>query len=261
MKSIGILPSRISAVNILNTLGETIIYADKEYNVIWINAYGTELLSHVAPLFGIKSVEELIGKNMSYFHREPNHQRNIMDNLNRTHHKTRINIKDTYIADITISPIKEDNEIVGFLVLLSDVTNKAKEEQEKQEIIKQLVVPILHIWYNIIATPLKGYMNKDRYDNLLLKLLSECSQTKADYLIIDLSGVDKLSDQFMIQVNNLVKAIRLLGTECLIASISPKSLNENVEVVTDFKGKTFLDVKAAVKYIITDHNLIIEKRN
>lgn len=261
MQSLGTLPSHISAANVLNSIGETIIYADQEYNVIWINEYGVQVLSKVAPLFGMKSAEELVGKNMSFFHKNPEHQKQIMDNLNKTHHKTRINIKDTYIADITISAVSEDKEAAGFLVVLTDVTSRAKEEEENKELIRELEVPILHIWDNIIATPLKGYMTKERYDILLLNLLSECSQTKADYLIVDLSGVNHLSDQFIFQVNNLVKAVRLLGTECLIASISPKILNENLDTVTEFKGKTFIDVKAAVKHIISDYNLILDNKS
>lgn len=42
MQPVGILPERLSLLNALTSIGETIIIADLEYNVAWMNSYAAK---------------------------------------------------------------------------------------------------------------------------------------------------------------------------------------------------------------------------
>lgn len=130
MISNGDLTSNNYSTKILGAIGENIIVADVDYNIVWMNPHAEKLLKKIIPLFNIDSVGDLIGTNMNHFHRNPDYQINIMNNLTETYN-SRINIKDTYIADIIINPIKDNATIVGYVVMLMDVTTKVQEEKRE----------------------------------------------------------------------------------------------------------------------------------
>ncbi|HAQ07215.1 MAG TPA: RsbR, positive regulator of sigma-B, partial [Bacillus bacterium] len=45
MKALGSLPDIVPAANILESIGENILIADLNYNVVWINPIAAKLLS------------------------------------------------------------------------------------------------------------------------------------------------------------------------------------------------------------------------
>ncbi|MFC7371368.1 hypothetical protein ACFQPF_06750 [Fictibacillus iocasae] len=115
--------------NVLDSIGENIIIADKSFTIRWMNAYAARLFEVVVPLYGLSSPEDLIGMSMDRFHKQPSYQQHIMENLTEGH-RARIKIKDRFVADIVVTTIKNEiNEIEGYVVMLMDVTTKAEEER------------------------------------------------------------------------------------------------------------------------------------
>ncbi|PLS18524.1 RsbR, positive regulator of sigma-B [Bacillus sp. M6-12] len=222
MKSIGAIPKNISLLHALDSIGETIIISDKDYNILWMNSNATELLSQVAPLFGLSSAEDLIGVNMNYFHRHPEHQRDIMDRLSGRH-RARINIRDRFVADIVITPIVEEHsQVTGYIVMLMDVTTKAEEDKEKEKLISALSVPMIKIWENTIAIPLIGEFDNDRADRLISSLLKEAAAHNIHYVLVDLSGLYQFNDQTKFYIQKLYDSPSLLGTQCILVGITPE---------------------------------------
>ncbi|MCP8615419.1 STAS domain-containing protein [Salirhabdus salicampi] len=248
MKSLGKFPEFMSEVTVLNAINENIILADKAYNVIWLNEAAVQLMEHVVPLFNIDHVEDLIGVNMGHFHRKPAYQKSIMDNLTTTH-SSRINIKDTYIADIIINPVKVEGEIKGYVVLLMDITTKAQEDERKEQLISELSVPILHIWENALAVPLIGPLDEKRLDKVIYKILNECKSRKADYVAIDLNGVTEWTEEIRYQLERMVQALKVMGADPLIVGIKPQ-LAKHLHGFSD-QEQFFTSTKAATEYIIS----------
>lgn len=248
MNYIGKLPENICPLAALNSIGENIIIADKEYNVTWMNSSSIKLFAEVVPLFGFTSVEELIGMNMDQFHQNPKHQRQVMEQV--THqHRARIKILDLFLADIVITTIKDEmNEIQGYLVMLMDVTTKAEEEKRKDRLINSLSVPILQIWEKTIAVTLVGEFDTDRANRLITKVVNECASEQHEYALIDLSGISNYDEVVGKYIQMLNDTLRLIGTKCIIVGINPNLAITIVSLEADIP--TFSSAYAGLQFII-----------
>ncbi|MCM3790553.1 RsbR, positive regulator of sigma-B [Domibacillus indicus] len=252
MSIYGKIPENISPLHALDSIGETIILADKDYNVVWMNAQAHQVLSTVAPLFGLTSSRDMIGLNMSRFHRKPEQQKKFMDELSGSH-RARITIRDQFVADIVITPIQKGSQPVeGFVVMLMDVTTKAEEEKEKEKLIKALSTPILKIWSNAIALPLIGEFNVNRFDLLISSILEECSANQIEFVLLNLSDLYTFDNDVEYQMQKLIDCVNLIGAQCILVGIPPAlarlmtNLNRNILIFsTTYEG---------LKYIIEADN-------
>lgn len=248
MNGIGIWPENIKALNAINSIGENIILADKNYNIVWLNEAAAKLLSHVVLLFGYSSVKELIGTNMDSFHQNPKYQRDVMEKLTETH-RARINIRNQFVADIVVTPIKSLSGIIdGYVVMLMDVTTKAEEDERREKLINALSVPMINIWENTLALPLIGEFDKSRADRLIVSVLEQCAQNNIKNVLIDLSGLYEFERETKFELQKLNDCLNLIGTQCILVGITPElamaagDLNKNI--------LTFQTAYAGLQYII-----------
>ncbi|MGJ9381879.1 RsbR, positive regulator of sigma-B [Salipaludibacillus sp. CF4.18] len=248
MASIGKLPENISLLHALDSIGENIIVADVNYNIAWMNSHATELFSKVITLFDIPDLQDLLGLNMGRFHRDPNYQKKIMDELTEVH-RARINIRNRLVADIVITPIKTEAEkIEGYIVMLLDVTTKAEEEKKKDNLIKGLSVPIMYIWEKTIALPLIGDFTQERGESMISSVLKESSSNDIDYVLVSLGGLNKFDDGVQSSIKTLNDCLQLMGIECILVGITPKiamTFGENNKQM-----RTISTSHEALKYII-----------
>lgn len=248
MPAIGTIPKPISLLHALDHIGETIIIADNSYTIRWMNSEACRLLSEVVPLFGLVDCQELIGMNMDSFHKRPEHQKRLMEQLKDTH-RSRITILNEFVTDIVITPIKNDEEVIeGYIVMLMDVTTQAEELKRNEKLIKELSIPILSVWEKTIALPLIGEFDKDRSDQLLATVLTECSRKGIEHVLVDLSGITEFESQIRYQIQMLTDSLKLIGTDCILVGISPKLAMSIVSLGS--KTKTFSTAYEGLKYII-----------
>jgi rsbT co-antagonist protein RsbR len=248
MKSIGKIPDNLSLLRALDSIGENIIIADKNYNILWMNSNAATLLSIIAPLYGLTDAKEIIGLNMSRFHAKPQYQQKIMKDLIESL-RTRITIRERFVTDIVITPIKDGvNQIEGYVVMLRDVTTKAEEEEKKEKLINALSVPMLRIWKETIALPLIGEFDTDRAKRLISSVLKECAANKIQFVLIDLSGLYDFDSKIRYQIQKLIDCLKLIGTECIIVGITPTSAMSIGELDKDIS--TFTTPYAGLEYIL-----------
>jgi rsbT co-antagonist protein RsbR len=247
MKALGSLPKSVPAADILQSIGENILIADKSYNVVWMNPAAASLLSHVAPLFGVESVEEIIGMNMSTFHKAPSRQENIMQNLTSTH-RARIHIKDKFVADIIITPVFSDKEIKAYIVMLMDVTTMAEEERRREGLIKALSVPIMRIWDNAIAIPLFGDFDLDRGELLLNRVLQNTVENRIHYVLVDVSGLTQWNTETGSYIKKLGDSLKLIGAECYIAGMTPEAAMSFSAF--NFNYPTFSNIQSGLIHVL-----------
>ncbi|WML47965.1 RsbR, positive regulator of sigma-B [Neobacillus sp. PS3-34] len=231
MKSHGHLPEAIPSLNILENMGENIIVADINYNIVWVNKKASSLLAKIVPLFGLDDISDMIGLNMSHFHKNPERQERIMEHLTGTH-KARITIKDQFVADIIVNTIYNNDQITGYVALLQDVTTKAEEENRKEQMIDALSVPILKIWHKTIAIPLFGGFDMDRGELLVTRVLETCTKNRIQFVLVDLSGLTEYREETASYIKKLCDTLRLIGAECIIVGIS-------ADLAVNFAGSSF----------------------
>jgi len=249
MNAIGQIPMNVSLLDALDSLGENIIIADKNYTICWINTKAAGLLSVVAPLYGFSGAKDMIGQKMDVFHAQPEAQRKIMKDLTGSH-QARITIRDRYVADIVVTAIKnDDDDVTGYVVILMDVTTKAEEEERNNKLIQALSVPILKIWKKTIALPLIGELDHTRADRLITSVLKECAAHDIQFALIDLSGLYSFDEGIKGHLQQLNDCLNLIGTQCIIVGITPElamsigELNLNIP--------TFNTAYAGLDYVLT----------
>ena len=248
MTAIGTIPENIKLLSALDYIGETIIIADNSYTIRWMNTEACKLLAEIAPLYGIKDCQEMIGMNMDLFHQYPAHQNKVMDNLTEVH-RSRITIKNEFVTDIVITPIKNEQEIIeGYIVMLMDVTTQAEEQKRNEKLIKELSIPILNIWDRTIALPLIGEFDKDRSDRLIATVLTECAEKGIEYVLVDLSGLTEFESQIRYQIEMLTDSLSLLGATCILVGINPKLAMSIVKL--ESRTRTFSSAHDGLRYII-----------
>ncbi|QBP43032.1 STAS domain-containing protein [Paenisporosarcina antarctica] len=222
MNEVGTIPNEISMLKALNSIGETIIIADKLFHIRWMNSNASELLTLIAPLFQLQDSHAFIGLSMDFFHQRPEHQQRVMGSL-KTTLRTRITIRNRFVTDIVVTPIMNDlKEIEGYVIMLMDVTIKSEEEKKKEKLIKALSIPILHVWKNTIALPLIGEFDAERADLLISSVLMECSTQRIEYVIISLSGLSEFDQEVQFYIQKLYDCLKLIGAKCILVGISPK---------------------------------------
>lgn len=248
MTAIGKIPENIKLINALDCIGETIIIADNSYTIRWMNTEACKLLTQVAHLYGVKDCDEMIGMSMDFFHQHPAYQKEMMENLTEVH-RARITIRNEFVTDIVITPIKNDNEAIdGYIVMLMDVTTQAEEQKRNEKLIEELSIPILNIWDRTIALPLIGEFDKSRSDQLIATVLTTCADKGIEYVLVDLSGLTEFESQIRYQIEMLTDSLTLIGTSCILVGISPKLAMSIVKLESG--TRTFSSAHDGLRYII-----------
>ncbi|MFZ3580496.1 STAS domain-containing protein [Virgibacillus sp. DJP39] len=243
------IPIDISGTDALNSIGENIIIADKDYTITWMNKKAIKSLSAIAPLYGLPSADHMIGLKMDYFHVKPDYQRHLMAELQEGH-RARINIRNTFDADIVITPIRgneDPKEVTGYMVMLMDVTTQAEEEKKKERLIRDLSVPILRIWEKTIVLPLVGELDLKRGETVISTVLEKCVSDGIDFAMISLSGINSFDYSVRQNLQNLYDCLKLIGVECIIVGIKPE-LALNIGELSNIQ--TFSDANSGLKHII-----------
>ncbi|PTL39962.1 STAS domain-containing protein [Alkalicoccus saliphilus] len=99
------------------------------------------------------------------------------------------------------------------------------EEQtaELNEMIREISTPIIPVLEDIVVMPLLGSYDENRTKELLEKTLENLPKHKAEYLILDLTGLnDNFSEHAALLIEQLGAASALIGTETILVGITPK---------------------------------------
>lgn len=114
---------------------------------------------------------------------------------------------------------------MGMNMVLSDLKSQIAKNAElidrQRETIQTLSTPVITIWDGVLTLPIIGIVDSRRTEEMMETLLNEVIATQSKSVIIDITGVEvvdtKTADHFL----KMVKAVKLLGADCIITGISP----------------------------------------
>ncbi|OIK10488.1 STAS domain-containing protein [Bacillus sp. MUM 13] len=93
--------------------------------------------------------------------------------------------------------------------------------RELSELVKEISSPIIPVLEGIVVVPLLGKYDEFRSEELTVKTLYNLPAYKANYLVLDLTGLDKHIDEYTVGfINKLASAAALIGTETILVGIS-----------------------------------------
>jgi methyl-accepting chemotaxis protein len=116
----------------LDSVDTNVMIADVDYNIIYMNPALVAMLTEVQSDFRKDvtqfSVDSVIGSNIDIFHKNPAHQRSLLDNLTTTH-VGKLVIGGRHMV-LTVNPIILDGERLGTVVEWRDRTAEIGIENE-----------------------------------------------------------------------------------------------------------------------------------
>ncbi len=119
----------------LNVCQANVMVADTDYNIIYLNDSLNEMLAgneqKLQQELQAFNMSKLIGSNIDIFHRHPEHQRQLLDQLTDSYN-TRIKVAGLTF-NLIATPVFEQGKRTGTVVEWQDITaSLAREQQEKQ---------------------------------------------------------------------------------------------------------------------------------
>lgn len=132
---------------------------------------------------------------------------------------------------ITVDNLVEATLDTTYLLpgLLRDLISSSKAQRMLQQrtidmqrtIIRELSTPILPISDSILIMPLVGAIDSSRAQQIMDAILQGISRYKAQYMIIDITGISMIDTQIAYHLIQAAQAIKLLGAQALLVGISP----------------------------------------
>ncbi|MBU2112288.1 MAG: PAS domain-containing protein [Gammaproteobacteria bacterium] len=127
---------RLSA---LNTVQTNIMLADADYNIVYINVSLAAMLKAAAqdirkdlPQF---DADKIVGSNIDLFHKNPAHQRHMLDAMTQPH-RTRLHIGGRTFT-LLVTPVFEDGSRSGTVVEWQDMTEQLLREEQAADFAKK----------------------------------------------------------------------------------------------------------------------------
>ncbi len=117
----------------LDNVSTNTMIADKDYNIIYLNRTAHALMENAkddfATLVPRFNPDKILGQNIDFFHKNPAHQRNILDQLEGTHHiELPVGTRTMAIAANAI--IDDDGQRIGTVIEWTDRTEEVAIERE-----------------------------------------------------------------------------------------------------------------------------------
>ncbi|MGI2329028.1 STAS domain-containing protein [Planococcus sp. YIM B11945] len=113
---------------------------------------------------------------------------------------------------------RQEAEQIKQLEILVDQNTKAL-----QNLVLELSSPIIPVLEGIIVVPMIGTYDEQRAEELLDKTLQQLPKHQANYLLLDLTGLNKqISAHTAELIDKLGSSSRLLGTETILVGVSPE---------------------------------------
>lgn len=210
----------------LNSLQTNVFYADADFKLIYLNDRALETLEsikdEIEATYGF-SVDSLLGRNIDDFHKNPSHQRKILNNNKNFPINTEIKI-GSLILDLNVNRVSDDKgKTQGFVVNWEEISAKKEAEEEAGRLANMVKLSPI----NTMMSDKEGnllYMNDNSMKTL--KTLEHLLPAKVDQLVgnkIDWFHKNPAHQQKIISnPSNLPhSAVIQLGDEKLDLLVSP----------------------------------------
>lgn len=159
-------------------------------------------------------------------------------------------------------PLREEQgQVTGVVGMTLDVSTAKRVERElqarldeinrQQGVIRALSTPIIQVWEGVLTLPMIGVIDSTRTAEVMDTLLEAVARTQARFAILDLTGVEAVDTKTASYLIDIVRALRLLGAEGLIAGIRPSVAQTVVALGVDLAGiVTLANLQASLQHCL-----------
>ncbi|MFC8202245.1 STAS domain-containing protein [Streptomyces sp. NPDC057298] len=108
------------------------------------------------------------------------------------------------------------------LVVMETALNAGQELIARQRLqLLEVATPVIKLWEGIVAVPLIGTLDSARSQVVMESLLDAVVAERAQYAILDITGVPTVDSLVAQHLMKTVAAARLMGAECIVSGIRP----------------------------------------
>lgn len=161
---------------------------------------------------------------------------------------------DAFWNELHIDPIYvEEKGRYYFIGIQKDVSDKKKAEEDLTKSMNEVIAlstPIVPLTDDISVLPLIGNMDRDRIALISNHIADKMTALKHKKLIVELSGLIDFDEEVIRGIYRLNDLLQLLGTELIIAGISPEFAMRSARMQVNLDSiKSFSSVKDALEKI------------
>ena len=132
---------------------------------------------------------------------------------------------------------------------LVELRTSIGEREQLSATIQELSSPVLPVFEGILVMPLVGAITGERANLLINSLLHAIEQHRADFVIMDVTGVPIIDTQVAQALLQASDAARLLGTRTILAGLRPELAQTIVGLGLDLSALvTQADLRSGVVY-------------
>jgi methyl-accepting chemotaxis protein len=218
-----------------------VIYADRELKIRYMNPASVQQLKALEQYLPIK-VEEIVGRSVDIFHKQPEHQRRILSDPKNLPHRAQIHVGPETL-DLLVSAIyDQDKNYIGPMVTWEVITAKlemerrikenADREKEQMEEMKALVTNIAQN-----AQTLAG--SSEELSSTSAQMGANAEETSAQANVVSAAseqvsknvqtvatGVEEMSASIKEIAKNAGDAARVAGTAVTVAETTNATIGK-----------------------------------
>jgi PAS domain S-box-containing protein len=224
---------------LLEAAPDAIIIIGTDGRIMLANAQTDKIFGHRR--------EDLVGKDVEFLMPErfrAKHKRHrkdyLVDPVNR-----RMGVGMELVAlhrdgtefpiEVSLSPLYIEGALY-VSAAVRDVTERREYEQRlrrQHEEIMELSTPVIQVWEKVLTLPLIGTLDSLRASRLTEGLLSRISETQAEVVIFDISGVPTIDTQVAQHLLRTVQAAALMGATSIMCGVRPETAQAMVHLGID----------------------------
>ncbi len=118
------------------------------------------------------------------------------------------------------------------ICLVIDLYNEGINEtlKEQHAALSEMSTPVAKLWDGILFLPLVGIVDSKRAQLVMSAMLQKIAETQTKTFVLDISGIVVLDTAVANHLIKMTKAVRLMGSRCIISGISPAVAQTLVEL-------------------------------
>lgn len=239
----------LQLLKLLDSIGESLIFADNNQDIKWINNPAREILAKVGPYMNLHSPDDFIGLNLASFHGE--RQQEILKK-GVFPHTAKIKLFNRFSAKIVVDQVLNDNnERTGFILTWNDVSDFEQELQNQQAMLKSLYTPIIGTAIDsVLLVALTGSLTEERMQYTKDAILIACVERKAEYILFDFTGiVDEVDEVVVYHLDQIAEALKLMGSEAIFVGLNANFVQQMIRKGLNIRVKTCQSFKQGVQYV------------
>lgn len=115
----------------------------------------------------------------------------------------------------------------------AQVKARVDELESKLDKWKALAAPVFELYPGLSIMVVVGHLEADRFENITINLLNHIASVKTRVVILDLSAAVVDEEKVAEQLRKAVRAVRLLGAECVVAGMQTALARALEPLITD----------------------------